>query len=79
MAYAPEINRQASAILRRIAWAAGRPMTSVLEELVFLAAEVVDPGKVCPACRDVSHCSQCILREQPLTAYVDLVRLFKAL
>ena len=77
MAYAPEIDRQASAILRRIAWVARRPMTSVLEELVFLAAEVVDPGKVCPACRDPSQCALCLLAPRPVPARADLVKLLK--
>ena len=75
MAYTPQLDPQYSAILRRIAWAAGRPMSAILKELVFLASEAVDPEKVCAACRDKRPCAQCLRALQPGAAHWDLKKL----
>lgn len=59
MAYTPELDQEVSAYLRRIAWAAGKPMSVVLQELVLHAMQSVDLPKVCPACEDTSQCRAC--------------------
>lgn len=77
MAYTPELDRAASGFVRRIAWAAGRPMTSVPTELVFHVAQSVDAEKVCSACRDSSSCSQCYLHvrsHRELSGFAKLLK-----
>jgi hypothetical protein len=39
-------------LLRRIAWAARKPMTQVLPAIVEAYAQTIDPGKVCERCKD---------------------------
>ncbi len=60
MAYTPELSQEASGVLRRVAWAAGLPMTAALEEIMLkVVPEVLMAGKVCESCRDRSFCEQC--------------------
>ena len=59
MAYTPELSRQESAILRRIAWNLNRPMTKALSVILRTIAEQFPPGEVCRTCRDRSGCSEC--------------------
>jgi hypothetical protein len=59
MAYTPELSQEDSAILRRLAWAIGKPMTTALSRLIQLAATHADPGHVCPHCKDRSICERC--------------------
>ena len=75
MAYTPELDPQFSAILRRVAWAAGRPMTVVLREMVFLTVGVLDAEKVCAACRDKKACARCLRALKPTPASVALRKL----
>jgi hypothetical protein len=67
MAYTPELSRQGSATLRRLAWFQGRPMTRTLERIVIESAETSarsDPGAVCLKCRDNSRCDSCVFGSQ---------------
>ena len=59
MAYTPELSAQHSAILRRLAWATGRPMTDTLKMIMEFAAEKEDKKTVCENCRDKSKCRIC--------------------
>jgi len=59
MAYTPELSVEYSGILRRIAWAAGRPMTKTIMEVIDYVSEVVETKKVCKACQDDSFCLRC--------------------
>jgi len=65
MAYTPELDREVSGFLRRIAWALRIPMTVTLEDVVLNVAERTDPEKVCPFCQDRSRCSECFLKRSP--------------
>lgn len=79
MSYTPQLDRASSALLRRIAWAADRPMTSVLEGIVHHAAESIDREKVCAACRDKSQCLLCLLNARlDSQAHADVGELFRA-
>lgn len=64
MAYTPELTRQHSATLRRIAWAMEVPMTKAIGEVLDYLGTTLDPEKVCSACRDKSHCSKCIFNRK---------------
>ncbi len=60
MAYTPELSQEASGVLRRVAWAAGLPMTTALEEIILkVIPEALTAQKVCESCRDKSFCEQC--------------------
>lgn len=59
MAYTPELSRESSAVLRRIAWSLGLPMTKTLEEILRFIPSCMDRYRVCNACRDSSICEQC--------------------
>ena len=63
MAYTPELTRENSCTLRRIAWASRIPMTEAINEVVGIVAEQLDPAKVCALCRDKSRCDRCRFRE----------------
>jgi hypothetical protein len=59
MAYTPELSQEESRILRRLAWAIGKPMTTTMSRLMQVAASHADPAIICPHCRDRSICNQC--------------------
>ncbi len=59
MVYTPELSRQSSCTLRRIAWALDMPMTKAIEKVFEHLPRILDNKKVCQACRDKSRCSNC--------------------
>ncbi|MDA3788481.1 MAG: hypothetical protein PF503_08310 [Desulfobacula sp.] len=59
MAYTPELTKNHSATLRRIAWAMGMPMTKAMGEVFNYIGNTLDHKKVCDACRDKSKCLSC--------------------
>ena len=77
MAYTPELEQVVSAYVRRVAWALRMPMTVTLEDLVLYVAERTDPAKVCPSCRDRSHCPECYLNRPPRPTGRPLPELLK--
>ena len=58
MAYTPRLTRTSSCTLRRIAWAAGAPMTRALDEIIGRFVMTLDRKKVCAGCRD-KRCCEC--------------------
>ena len=60
MAYAPELNYQYSCTLRRIAWAANKPMTHSIEDVIDFSVRALDPQRVCEACKDRTRCADCL-------------------
>ena len=60
MAYTPELTREYSGTLRRIAWALEMPMTKALEAVFDHIGKDIENKKVCNACRDKSFCEQCV-------------------
>jgi hypothetical protein len=59
MPYTPELSVKSCCTLRRIAWAAGLPMTKAINQVFELIPEVIDKKSVCAACKDVSKCAVC--------------------
>ena len=59
MAYTPELSREHSCTLRRIAWALGLPMTKTMGMVFDYVSKVVDCKKVCESCRDKTRCKTC--------------------
>ena len=59
-AYMPQASREVSAIIRRLAWKQSKPMTKTIETLVMALPAIIDPSKVCLACKDNSNCKACI-------------------
>jgi hypothetical protein len=57
--YTPSFSYESSAAVRRLAWAMGKPMTKTVEILVRLIPSLVEPSKVCRACKDKTICDTC--------------------
>ena len=70
MAYTPELTTESCCTLRRIAWAAGLPMTKAINQVFELIPEVIDKKFVCAACKDNTKCTDCgfgQIKEQDIT------------
>ena len=59
MPYTPELSTKSCCTLRRIAWAAGLPMTKAINQVFELIPEVIDKKFVCAACKDNTKCAAC--------------------
>ena len=59
MPYTPELSIESCCTLRRIAWAAGLPMTKAINQVFELMPEVLDKNFVCAACKDTTKCAVC--------------------
>ncbi|MCX5814172.1 MAG: hypothetical protein NT178_16755 [Proteobacteria bacterium] len=59
MAYTPELSQHASSLLRRIAWAIGRPMTKTIEMIFEQLPKFIKKEEVCNRCRDKTLCGGC--------------------
>ena len=59
MPYTPELSIESCCTLRRIAWAAGLPMTKAINQVFELMPEVLDKNFVCTACKDNTKCAVC--------------------
>ena len=66
-AYTPQFSAQTSAAIKRLAWSMGKPMTKAVEQLAMALPAIIDPSKICLACKDQSECKACIFR-RPITA-----------
>lgn len=64
MAYTPEMTLESSRILRRLAWALGKPMTQTIGFVMKNITLFIDPGKICEKCKDKSICNECIFSKQ---------------
>ena len=62
MAYTPELSIYHSALLRRLAWGIGRPMTETLHRALDQVAGMVDKHLICSMCRDDTHCEACAFK-----------------
>jgi hypothetical protein len=61
--YSPPFSGLAVVSVRRLAWAMGKPMSSAVDLMVRLVPSVLDPAKVCLACKDKSKCELCAFRQ----------------
>jgi hypothetical protein len=59
MAYTPELSDSASATLRRIAWAVGKPMTQTMNAIFMNLPNIIGKETVCPSFRDTTLCEIC--------------------
>jgi len=64
MAYTPELSQRHSGALRRIAWVLGIPMTTAMAYIFDHTGQLLDGKKICEACRDRSHCSDCVFNHK---------------
>jgi hypothetical protein len=60
MSYTPELNKEYSAIVRRMAWSMDIPMTKTLNILIDVAVERADTKLICEKYRDNSFCDCCV-------------------
>jgi len=59
MAYTPELDKQASATLRRMAWSLKSPMTKTLNAIIIKLPKLMKKEDVCKSCKDQSACNIC--------------------
>lgn len=64
MAYTPELSRQQSCTLRRIAWALDITMTKAMDTIFVHLIKVVDHKKICRSCRDKTKCESCAFNKK---------------
>jgi len=65
MAYTPELSLETSRTLRRVAWALDLPMTRAIEKVFEHLPRMLDPERVCSACRDKTKCCECLFSINP--------------
>jgi len=65
--YSPQFSELAAVSVRRLAWALDVPMPAAVDTMVKLLPSLLDPSKVCLACKDNTKCHACTFRTQ-LTA-----------
>jgi hypothetical protein len=58
--YSPPFSGLAAVSVRRLAWAMGKPMPAAVDLMVRSLPTIVDPSKVCLACKDSTKCQGCI-------------------
>jgi hypothetical protein len=58
--YSPQFSYQATVSVRRLSWAMGVSMPAAVNIMVRLMPLIVNPSKVCPACKDNTKCKSCI-------------------
>jgi hypothetical protein len=62
--YSPPFSGLAAVSVRRLAWSMGKPMPAAVDLMVRLLPSMLDPAKVCLACKDKSKCQGCIFCRQ---------------
>jgi hypothetical protein len=58
--YSPQFSVVSAVSVRRLAWAQGKSMPKTVDFMVSLLPSIVDPQKVCLACRDNTKCQACV-------------------
>lgn len=59
MAYTPQFTDLEAAVMRRIAWGMGIPMTKALSVIIEITIQCCDGRLICRSCRDKSFCDEC--------------------
>ncbi len=59
-AYTPQISKDHSDMVRRIAWFLDKPMTKTLEHIILIVSALIEPSKICLSCQDNSDCKTCV-------------------
>jgi recombinational DNA repair protein RecR len=58
--YTPQFSDTATISVRRLAWALNKSMPKTVDFMVSLMPSLMEPSKVCIACRDQTTCQACI-------------------
>jgi hypothetical protein len=58
--YTPKLSAEASDAIRRLAWSMDKPMTVAVIKLIMALPAIIDPAKICLACKDKTDCNGCI-------------------
>jgi len=74
--YTPQFSNQATISVRRLAWAMGISMPAAINIVVQLLPSIVDPAKICKACRDSSKCQSCTFHNQQSKQEQDILSKF---
>lgn len=77
MAYTPELDKQGSQILRRVAWAVGAPMTATLKQIILTVPKLLERLDICKNCKDHSICTSCIFNEEQAQDFFHLALMIK--
>ena len=70
--YTPQINADSAFLLRRVAWAAEKPMTYTLDECIRGLVNQVDRASLCGACKD-HRCLECPVSKYFGTSGLDSI------
>ena len=70
--YTPQFSPLASVSVRRFAWYMGKSMPAAVDRIVKILPYIVDPSKVCMACKDKTKCQGCTFNSPQLPAEEQL-------
>ena len=65
--YTPQFSELACVSVRRYAWALGKPMPAAVDSIIRILPYIIEPSKVCPACKDNSKCQTCTFNTPQLS------------
>ena len=64
MAYTPQFTDREAAVMRRIAWAMGVPMTKALSSIIEKTIQCCDGNLICKSCKDKTFCEKCPFKDK---------------
>ena len=62
--YSPQFSAMASVSVRRLAWALNVFIPAAVDLMVRLMPSIMDPSKVCLACKNSTKCRGCTFKTQ---------------
>lgn len=72
--YTPQINEESVIMLRRVAWAAEKPMIKSLNACIQNIVNNLDRKVVCSACKD-HRCLECPISREARKSEIDCILL----
>ena len=72
--YSPQFTEMATVSVKRISWAVGKPMSTIVHFMVQLMPMIFKPEKVCKACKDDSKCEKCCFSLKTFTPDLDMFK-----
>lgn len=64
MAYTPQFTDWEAAVVRRIAWAMGLPMTKALSAIIETSIQQSNAVVICKSCKDNRFCDECPFKDK---------------
>jgi hypothetical protein len=64
MAYTPQFTNWEAAVVRRIAWAMGVPMTKALSAIIERTIQCCNGNLICKSCKDDRFCAECPFKDK---------------